>query len=122
MVFAAVTEILMLITFGLTLPASIFRTFKKKSSQGKNIFLSIVVAFGYMCGMASKIAHIIIGGKDMASAMAVVVIFYIINFALILADIALSLHYRSLEKAKYKEDFEEIREESQEETPEETEE
>lgn len=99
MEFATITEILMMIAFGFSWPSSIFKTIKSKSTKGKSMLFLILIDFGYVCGIVSKITSIIVTNDD-KSLVAIALIFYIINFAMVTADLALYFHYRSIEKMR----------------------
>lgn len=99
MTFAIVTEILMVIAFGAFLPVNLIKSLKNKNNKGKSLLTLMLMAFGFLCGVISKITTIIVTNDDKA-LIAVALIFYIINFAMAAGDLALYFHYRSMEKMR----------------------
>lgn len=51
---ASLLEGIMIICFGLSWPLSIARSIKSKSTKGKSLMFMCFIAFGYVCGLASK--------------------------------------------------------------------
>ena len=52
---AEILEMLMVVSFGLSWPISIFKSLKSKTAAGKSpIFIGLIV-LGYVCGIISKI-------------------------------------------------------------------
>ena len=82
-------ETVMIISFGISWPISIFKTLKAKTSAGKSpLFISMII-FGYICGIISKI---LAGNYNLAFY------FYWINLATTSFDLVLNLYYRNKEK------------------------
>ncbi len=81
-------EVLMIVCFGLSWPVSIFKSYKAKSTKGKSVFFLIFILLGYACGIFAKAA---------AGNINYVLIFYIINFVMVLADILLYLKNKRAE-------------------------
>ncbi|MGV8057205.1 MAG: hypothetical protein AB2L12_04080 [Smithellaceae bacterium] len=80
----SVFEIIMLICFGVSWPFSIYKSYTSRSTKGKSAVFLYVVAAGYVAGILHKIFY----------HFDRVVIFYIINLLLVMADII--LFYRNL--------------------------
>ena len=85
-----ILEMLMVVSFGISWPASILKSYKARTAKGKSIFFLSFVEFGYVCGIASKFV---------SGSISYVVIFYIINFCMVLADILLYVRNTKLDKA-----------------------
>lgn len=81
---AQILEAMMVIAFGMAWPASILKSWRSGTAKGKSLFFLCVVDAGYLCGIASKF----VGGVNY------VLIFYIVNFLMVTADIF--LHRRNL--------------------------
>jgi hypothetical protein len=90
--YANIFESLMLITFGLAWPVNILNTLRVKSSRGRTPVFLFIVNVGYACGIAAKIV-----GHNVNY----VVIFYLINMAMVSFDTFLYFRYRALDKFKY---------------------
>mgnify|MGYP003416567936 CR=1 FL=1 len=48
-------EAVMVISFGASWPISICKSYKCRTATGKSIFFLLLILFGYLCGIASKI-------------------------------------------------------------------
>jgi len=55
MQIAELLEAAMIISFGISWPLSIIRSYRSRSTKGKSIFFSCFIQFGYICGIASKL-------------------------------------------------------------------
>ena len=55
MELASIFETLMILSFGVSWPMSIIRSYRSRSTKGKSIFFSCFIAFGYVCGIIAKI-------------------------------------------------------------------
>ncbi len=53
----SVFEIIMLACFGAAWPASIWKSWKSKSTKGKSIHFLIIIETGYIAGMLHKIFY-----------------------------------------------------------------
>ncbi len=80
----SVFEISMLICFGISWPFSIYKSYTSRSTKGKSLVFLYVIAAGYVAGILHKIFYHFDG----------VIVFYIINLLLVIADIA--LFYRNM--------------------------
>ncbi len=82
---AQIFEVMMVVSFGVSWPASIAKSLKARTTKGKSLFFLFAIWFGYICGTTSKI---------IAGNINYVVIFYIIN--LVMVSIDLMLYFRNL--------------------------
>jgi hypothetical protein len=80
-------ESLMLICFGLSWPTSLYKSYVSRSVKGKSVFFLCLVDLGYLAGITNKLVH----GYD------VVLWLYVINFAMVFADIILYFRNRRIE-------------------------
>ena len=86
----SILELIMLLCFGAAWPASIYRSYKSRSTKGKSVvFLWILIA-GYTAGILNKVLFF---PNDP------VVFFYALNFIMVSIDTALYFRNRRLEKA-----------------------
>lgn len=81
----SVFEIIMLLCFGAAWPASIYRTAVTRSVKGKSLLFLVIVFAGYLAGVAHKVLY----SPDP------VLLLYVLNALMVLADIALYLRYRT---------------------------
>jgi uncharacterized protein with PQ loop repeat len=72
-------EVIMLVCFGLSWPASLLKSIKSKSTKGKSILFLWLIAFGYLSGVINKL----LTGYDPVMWL------YVLNGAMVLADTAM---------------------------------
>ena len=92
---AQILEAFMVISFGLSWPLSIMKSYKARSTKGKSLFFMFFIEFGYVCGIASKLV---------SHNITYVFIFYVLNLLMVGTDIALYFRNRGIEKAQEKAD------------------
>ena len=80
----------MLICFGAAWPFSIYRSATSRSTKGKSLLFMLVVAAGYVAGIANKVVYDFDG----------VIYLYLLDLALVSADIALYARNRRLERRR----------------------
>jgi hypothetical protein len=84
----SVLEVGMLLCFGASWPFSIHKTWKAKTCKGRSLIFLWLVFAGYGFG----IAHKVLFSPDL------VILFYIVNGALVLVDLILCTLYNHREK------------------------
>jgi hypothetical protein len=89
LVMPELLETVMVISFGVSWPVSILKSFRARSSKGKSLLFLCCILVGYLCGVAAKV----IGGN-----LSYVLVFYCLNSLMVLTDIGLYLRNRKLEK------------------------
>lgn len=75
----------MLICFGISWPFSIAKSIRTRVVAGKSRSFMVIVAFGYICG----IAHKLLFARDF------ILILYIMNLLLVCIDLVLYYRYRA---------------------------
>jgi len=75
-------EVIMVVCFGISWPASIVKSYRSRSTKGKSLFFLFLVWIGYLFGIASKLLN---------NNITYVVCFYILNFVMVSLDIGLYL-------------------------------
>jgi hypothetical protein len=83
-------ETLMVISFGISWPTNIIKSYKARTAKGKSLFFMIFILFGYLCG---------IGSKCVSGGINYVFVFYIINSIMVIIDISLYFRNRALDQA-----------------------
>ncbi|GBE40838.1 hypothetical protein BMS3Bbin09_00724 [bacterium BMS3Bbin09] len=78
----------MLFCFGIAWPFSIYRSYKSRTNNGKSLWFLYVVFLGYVSGTLHKIIY----NYDL------VIILYILNGLMVLADILLYYRNKRLNK------------------------
>ncbi len=86
-------EAIMVITFGISWPTSIYKSYTARTAKGKSLFFLCFILIGYICGMISKIA---------AGSLTYVFVFYVINFIMVFVDLLLYFRNRKLDQAQEK--------------------
>ena len=87
---AEILEALMVISFGLSWPMNIIKSLRAKTTKGKSIMFLMLIEFGYVCGIISKLV---------SGNITYVFIFYVLNLLMVFTDIMLYFRNRKLEKA-----------------------
>ncbi len=82
---AELLEVAMVLSFGAAWPASILKSLRSRTARGKSLSFLFIIAFGYLCGIASKFA---------SGSVSYVVAFYIINLVAVSIDLALYFRNR----------------------------
>lgn len=84
-------EALMVISFGISWPINIVKSYTSKSAKGKSLLFMLFILFGYACGIVSKLLH---------GTLTYVFVFYILNLLMVLIDLWLYFRNRQLDKQK----------------------
>ena len=86
---AQLLETLMLVSFGVSWPVNIAKSYKVRTTKGKSLLFLIFIFFGYCCGIAAKVA---------ANNVNYVCVFYAINSIMVAVDIFLYFRNRALDR------------------------
>jgi len=86
----SIYEIIMLVCFGAAWPLSIYKTLRTRVVAGKSPLFMIVIALGYVCGILHKWFYL----RD------AVIVLYIINLMMVLADLSLYYYYNAKDRMK----------------------
>ncbi len=89
-------EIVMVLSFGVSWPFSVVRSYRSKSTKGKSPVFLCCIIFGYIAGIVSKLLN----GPYMASFSQkwYVLIFYVINLLMVSADLCIYFANRRRER------------------------
>ncbi len=55
MEWAVVLEALMIVSFGISWPFAIIKSWRSRSNAGKSLIFTCLILFGYLCGILSKL-------------------------------------------------------------------
>ena len=93
-----ILEIIMIVSFGLSWPMNVVKAYKARTAKGKSLGFLLLILFGYICGITSKFLN----EAYMASFSEkwYVVIFYILNFCMVSADLLVYIRNRRLDKQR----------------------
>ena len=86
----SIFEGIMLICFGASWPISILKSIRVKQVTGKSPLFLAVVSAGYVSGIIHKILY----------SLDWIIVLYIVNLMMILADLALYIHYSRMNKVQ----------------------
>ncbi len=85
----SVFEAIMLICFGASWPAAVYKTYKTKNVEGKSLLFLSLIIIGYVAGMTHKILY----NFDFVFWL------YVVNLLLVLCDFILYFRYRTKKKS-----------------------
>ena len=83
-------EICMIVAFGLSWPMNVIKSYKARTTKGKILAFLVLILFGYICGIASKLLA--------PSFKWYVLFFYVLNFLMIATDLVLYVRNYKLDK------------------------
>jgi formate hydrogenlyase subunit 3/multisubunit Na+/H+ antiporter MnhD subunit len=89
-IVADMLETAMLVLFGLSWPFNIVKSWKSRTTRGRSIYFEALVLAGYFCGVAAKVV---------AGDFTYVFAFYLLDIAMVVADMILFFRNRCLERA-----------------------
>lgn len=85
---ASILETLMIVSFGISWPLSIYRSYTSRSTKGKSLMFMCFILFGYICGIISKLLD---------HNLNLAFWFYIPNIIMVTTDICLYFRNKKLE-------------------------
>jgi hypothetical protein len=88
---AQLLEAAMVISFGISWPTSIIKSYTSRTAKGKSIIFLCFILIGYLFGIASKF---------IAGQITYVVIFYIINLIMVLFDFCLYFRNKKFDEER----------------------
>ena len=95
---AEILEIIMIVSFGASWPLNVMKSWKAKTTKGKSLAFLLLIFFGYIAGIASKLVN--------DAYMAVfadkwyVLFFYVLNLIMVGTDLVLYVRNSRLDKAR----------------------
>jgi hypothetical protein len=87
---AELFEVLMVVSFGLSWPLSILKSYRTRTTKGKSLFFLFMILAGYAFGITSKV---------LAGNLTYVVFFYGLNLTMVAIDIG--LYFRNAQLDTY---------------------
>ena len=87
---AEILEIIMIVSFGASWPLNVMKSYKARTTKGKSLAFLLLISFGYVCGIASKLM--------LASFKWYVLFFYVLNLFMVLCDVAIYFRNYKLDK------------------------
>ena len=95
---AEIFEIIMVVSFGVSWPLNIMRSWRAKTAKGKSLPFLLLVFFGYIAGIISKFTNVTYM-ENFASKWYVLV-FYCINLVMVGIDTVLYFRNLALDKQR----------------------
>ena len=95
---AEILEIIMIVSFGASWPLNVMKSWRARTTKGKSLAFLLLIFFGYIAGITSKFVN-----PDYMASFATkwyVVVFYILNFIMVGADLLLYARNRKLDKQR----------------------
>ena len=91
-----ILEIIMIVSFGASWPLNVIKSYKARTTKGKSLPFLLLILFGYVAGIASKLVN----ESYMANIGAkwYVLFFYVLNFLMVAADVVLYVRNYRLDK------------------------
>ncbi|MBQ7718501.1 MAG: hypothetical protein IJT38_04305 [Clostridia bacterium] len=89
----------MIITFGACWPINVMQSYKARCTKGKSLAFLILVLFGYMAGITSKLVNPVF--MSQIGQKWYVLFFYVLNFVMVFADLCLFFRNKKLEKIEH---------------------
>ena len=94
-------EALMVISFGVSWPLSIRKSWVSRTTRGKSLIFMVLIFFGYISGVLSKITALVVDGKPITYVFA----FYVLNSIMEVFDIVFYFRNRKLDANAAGRDF-----------------
>ncbi len=91
-----ILEIIMVVSFGVSWPMNLIKSFKAKTTRGKSLPFLLFIFFGYIAGIASKFTSV--SYMESFSSKWYVLVFYVLNFIMVGADLVLYVRNYHLDK------------------------
>ena len=83
-------EVCMIVAFGFSWPMNVIKSWKVRTTKGKSLAFLVLIFFGYICGIASKLLA--------PSFKWYVLFFYVLNFIMVGADLLMYVRNKRLDK------------------------
>ena len=90
MPLAELLETLMIISFGISWPLNILKSYRSRTTKGKSLPFTLFILFGYICGIISKI---------MTQSFNLAFWFYIPKILMVSIDVCLYFRNLRLDRA-----------------------
>ena len=98
MTMAEILEIIMIVSFGVSWPMNVIKSYKARTTKGKSLAFVLLILFGYVAGITSKLVNETymadIGRKWY------VLFFYVLNFVMVSVDLCLYVRNYRIDKQR----------------------
>ncbi len=93
-------EIIMILSFGASWPLNVVKSYRARTAKGKSIGFLCLIFFGYIAGIISKLINP--AYMENFAQKWYVLFFYVLNMAMVGADMCLYVRNRRLDKERAK--------------------
>ena len=83
-------EVCMIVSFGCSWPVNVIKSYKVRTTKGKSLAFLLLIFGGYICGITGKLLA--------PTCKWYVLFFYVLNFIMVGADLALYVRNYRLDK------------------------
>lgn len=91
-----ILEIIMIVSFGASWPFNVIRSYKARTTKGKSLAFLLLIDFGYIAGIASKLINPIY--MEQFAEKWYVLFFYVLNFVMVSADLVMYVRNKRIDK------------------------
>ena len=99
---AEILEIIMILSFGASWPMNVAKSYKARTTKGKSLAFLLLIFFGYIAGIASKLVNEAYMAQFASKWY--VLVFYCLNFIMVGIDLCLYVRNKRLDKAAAKQE------------------
>lgn len=93
---AEILEIIMVVSFGASWPMNVAKSYKARTTKGKSLAFLLLIFFGYIAGIASKLVNEAYMAQFASKWY--VLVFYCLNFIMVGIDLCLYVRNKRLDK------------------------
>ena len=93
---AELFEIIMIVSFGASWPMNVAKSYKARTTKGKSLAFLLLIFFGYIAGIASKLVNEAYMAQFASKWY--VLVFYCLNFIMVGVDLCLYVRNKKLDK------------------------
>ena len=88
---AEILEVIMIVSFGASWPMNVMKSYKARTAKGKSLAFLLLILFGYVAGIASKLV---------SGTITYVFAFYVLNLVMVSVDLCLYFRNVKLDKER----------------------
>lgn len=92
---AEILEIIMVVSFGASWPMNVAKSYKARTTKGKSLAFLLLIFFGYIAGIASKLVNEAYMAQFASKWY--VLVFYCLNFIMVGIDLCLYVRNKRLD-------------------------
>ena len=97
---AELLEIVMIVSFGVSWPMNVIKSYKARTTKGKSLSFLCLILFGYIAGITSKFVNPVYMAE--IAQKWYVLFFYVLNFIMVATDLCLYFRNKKLDNKEMK--------------------